>query len=276
MSAGSDQLRILVCVCACVRDGGCFSRHGPLPWGPLPRGGLGRAWSGTTHTTPSGLRLEEAATFFAGKVLWGSSIRGFSESTVRGEGVSLLAVARAVRAHTACEQTAAVCRENADCVYFHLSLQEAGGKGEGAALRPKLASEQRRPPSGVPISTSSCPALPCPWAPSWPQPAQQEESVLGHQGRNFQPWALRISQRDEAHLAVGGEEPPERCSSRKNRSAETSPGRSECWTCSGGLPSGGGWGRDCRPRQEQGSCSVLGGGGWTAVGLGTPPCCEHY
>lgn len=151
-----------MCVCACVRDGGCFSRHGPLPWGPLPRGGLGRAWSGTTHTTPSGLRLEEAATFFAGKVLWGSSIRGFSESTVRGEGVSLLAVARAVRAHTACEQTAAVCRENADCVYFHLSLQEAGGKGEGAALRPKLASEQRRPPSGVPISTSSCPALPCP------------------------------------------------------------------------------------------------------------------
>lgn len=71
-----------------------------------------------TFSSTSVLRAEEAATFFTGKVLWGSSVWGFSESTVRGEGVSLLAVARALRVRTACEQTAAVCRENADCVYF--------------------------------------------------------------------------------------------------------------------------------------------------------------
>lgn len=77
-------------------------------------------------------------------MLWGSSIWGFSESTVRGEGVSLLAVAKAVSVHTACEQTAAVCRENADCVYF--SPEPAGswggagwGGGEGGCqARPKL------------------------------------------------------------------------------------------------------------------------------------------
>lgn len=88
----------------------------------------GGARAQASHTPPPpGVRPKEAATFFAGKVLWGSSVWGFSESTVRGEGVSLLAVARALRVHTACQQTAAVCRENADCVYF--SPEPAGSRG---------------------------------------------------------------------------------------------------------------------------------------------------
>lgn len=87
----------------------------------------GRNAQASRTPPPPGVRPEEAATFFAGKVLWGSSIWGFSESTVRGEGVSLLVVARALRVHTACEQTAAVCRENADCVYF--SPEPAGSRG---------------------------------------------------------------------------------------------------------------------------------------------------
>ena len=130
-----------------------------------------------TLPTPPGLRPEEAATFFAGKVLWGSSVWGFSESTVRGEGVSLLAVARALRVHTVCKRTSAVCRENADCVYFSPEpAGSGGGEREAGAARPKLAfrsgETDLRSPSFPPP-----PAWPCPRAPSWLQPAQQEEGI---------------------------------------------------------------------------------------------------
>lgn len=83
-------------------------------------------WRGPVLPPPSSLRPEETATFFAGKVLWGLITWGFLESTVRGEGVSLLAVTGALRSSQPCEQTAAVCRENADCVYF---LPEPAGSG---------------------------------------------------------------------------------------------------------------------------------------------------
>lgn len=52
---------------------------------------------GSVLLPPSSLRPEEIATFFAGKVLWGSRAWGFSESTVRGKGVSLLVVTGALR-----------------------------------------------------------------------------------------------------------------------------------------------------------------------------------
>lgn len=167
----------------CVSGGGA---SGTVPCqGEAALGGPCQA-SHAPH--PPGLRPEEAATFFAGKVLWGSSIWGFLESTVRGEGVSLLAVARAFRVHTACEQTSAVCRENADCVYFspEPAGSGVGGWGEGGGsspARPQLdfrAEETYlRSPSFPP------PAQPCPRAPSWLQPAQQKEGMLGHQNEEF-------------------------------------------------------------------------------------------
>lgn len=154
-------------------------------------GGPGQA---SQAPPPPGLRPEEAATFFAGKVLWGSSVWGFSESTVRGEGVSLLAVARALKVHTACERTAAaVCRENADCVYFSPEPAGSGrgGRGRGGGgspARPKLdfRAEETYLRS-LPFPPPS--AWPCPWAPSWLQSAQQEEGTLGYQSEDFQPWA---------------------------------------------------------------------------------------
>lgn len=121
--------------------------------------------------------------------MWGSRVWGFSESTVRGEGVSLLAVARALRVRTACEQTAAVCRENADCVYF--SPEPAGSWGGGywggAQPGPSPTSEQRRPTSGVPHFHLR---LPSPALGPLPGSSLlKKRACWGTTARNFQPWA---------------------------------------------------------------------------------------
>lgn len=104
-------------------------------------------------------------------------------------GVSLLVVvARALRVYTACTETLRSAGKMPTMFIFHLSLQEVGGVvrrgGRGSPARPRLnfrAEETYlRSPSFPPP-----PAQPCPWAPSWLDPAQQEEGMLGHQHEEF-------------------------------------------------------------------------------------------
>lgn len=114
-------------MCVCV--GGASSWHSPLPRGGL----LGRSWPVLTCSPKLRLQARGSSNFLRWESSVGRKRWGFSESTVGGEGVSPLAVARALRVHAACEQTAAVCRENADCVYF--SPEPAGSGGGGAVRR---------------------------------------------------------------------------------------------------------------------------------------------
>lgn len=172
----------------------CVLRGGAPP-GTVPAKGR-PSWEGLVGLTrfhPPGLRPEEAAAFFTEKVLCGFlSVWGFSESTVRGEGASLLAVARALRVHTACKPTSAVCRENADRVYF--SPEPAGswglGKREAGAARPgpSPTSEQRRPTSGVPHFHLLLPG-PALGPLLGSSLLSKRRACWGTRVRNFQPWA---------------------------------------------------------------------------------------
>ena len=126
--------------------------------------------------------------------MWGSSVWGFSESTVRGEGVSLLAVARALRVHTVCKRTSAVCRENADCVYFSPEpAGSGGGEREAGAARPKLAfrsGEHHRGAAGA-----LKPAAPA--RPSFHAPA-----VTGRGQRKPRPRLLGMNQDVSLHTCA--------------------------------------------------------------------------
>lgn len=174
---------------------GGSSWHSPLLQGGL----LGRSWPVLTRAPPtSGFRPEEAATFFAGKVLWGSSVGGFQSQPLevreflcwRWQGLS------------GCTQPASRpdrCGLQGKCrlFIFHLSLQEVGVGGcgeEGRRGQPSQAQAQLqstgdlRSPSFPPL-----PAQPCPWAPSWLLPAPQEEGMLGQR-------LMKVSPEDEDHL----------------------------------------------------------------------------
>lgn len=96
-------------------------------------------------------------------------------------------MARAVSVHTACEQTAAVCRENADCVYF--SPEPAGSWGGwGVVVKgdakpgPSSTSEQRRTTSGVSRFHFLLPGLA--WLSSGLLPGKQE-GMLEHLNEEF-------------------------------------------------------------------------------------------
>lgn len=124
---------------------GSFSWHSPA---------LGRPSRGLLRSMrprgPSGLWPQETATFFAGKVLWGQAV-GVFEANCQSEGVSLPAGARALDALTASAQTAAVCRENAGCVYFSPAPAGSGGLGEeGAGDLRAEETHLRSPPFSPP------------------------------------------------------------------------------------------------------------------------------
>jgi hypothetical protein len=80
---------------------------------------------------------------------------------------------------SACEQTAAVCRENADGVYFSPVLAGSGGlKGKGQPSQAQLQSREAEDYLRSP---------PFPPSAAWCQPAKKEERRVGHQSEEL--WA---------------------------------------------------------------------------------------
>lgn len=100
----------------------------PTCYHPCPhhRELLGRAGS----SLESCVSPEETTTFFTGKVMWGPRPWGFSEPTVRGEGVSPAVAGPSV--HTAESSRPLRSAGKMPTVFiFHLSLQEVGVTGGG-------------------------------------------------------------------------------------------------------------------------------------------------